>query len=206
MMSFISHLEIPASEDILPCPKASIKKIHDPSDYTAVTPKPAQRWTVEQKTVLFILKQHYELSWTDVKILLRELFRSELSSPVGPSTAAIRSMYHGIKEKGYASTGPWILIREAIERKALQLGIELGLKDARFNDLSDSLLDNELVSGDESDSTLLGDEYSLPLTPSKFSRNRPIRGVLEIGRPKSSSLQDGHASGREIPRIGFRTL
>ena len=210
-MSFLSHIEIPASEHELSRPKAGIRKIHDPTDYTAVTPRPTQKWTVEQKTVLFILKQQYEISWPDIKILFHELFRSELSSPVGPSTAAMRNMDHRIQKERYAPTGSWIPIREALERKAAEIGIELAKKEIvvreiRYSQLPDSLSDNEQVSGSESDSTLLGDEYELPTTPSKFSRNRPTRGALEIGRPKSSSLQERHINGREIPKIGFRTL
>lgn len=210
-----SHVEIPFTGFATPIHRDRRQENTDPCrDYSAVTPMPTHRWTTEQKTVLYLLKDRFKNGWADIKVLFDELFRPEFYSRSGPSKLALRSMHDTLRRIEWTPTGSWKLLCAALEAKAAEIGMELikedkSVQQGRTNEWHDSLSDGPLDTGDESDSTLLGDEYeSLDNTPSKHSRNAPIGGALEMTRLKSSSnkLRREPAIPRwEIPKLGYRS-
>ena len=216
-MSIFSHIQIlAASEHAFLRREGSKQKDDDPCrDYAAVTPKRRHEWTVEQRIVLCILKQRYEISWSNIKLLFHELFQSELSSHFGPSREAFMSMYNTLKKDEWISTGTWIPVCSALEAKACEMKIELKKKDSVDQEKGVRqkqclLTNNEADSENDSDSTLLGDDCDMPQTPSRYSRNRPIGGTLGVRLSTPTSLKRKRRQGfsfkdRIIPRIGFRT-
>ena len=214
MTLFFSHVEIPLPGFATSTHQDGKPENADPcQDYTAISPKPAHRWTDEHRTVLCILAEHYAISWINIKLLFDELFGAEFTSRSGPSTNALRNMHDNLRRRKWYPTGLWKLTCAALEGKANELGIEITKKDnlvqrGQPNGQRISFVDSELFSGDESDMTLLGDEYELPRAPSKHSRNIPTGGALEISRLKSSSNRLRREEGiprRGIPKLGYRS-
>ena len=110
-------------------------------------------------------------------------------------------MWYQLREKRFNPTGSWSSIERALELKAAELGMVLkkriaSTSEQRNDPLESFLRSNFTEEEDDSDQTLLGDEYSDPRTPSKLSRNRPASGVLEfqVKKPVSIKLTGGFSS------------
>ena len=210
MSLFFSHVEVPTLGSATSVYRDREQEGIDLHDYSALEPKPAHVWTDEHRTILCILVERYSISWSNIKLLFDDLFEAELSSSSGPSTNALRKMYDTLRRRGWYPTGLWKSTCAALEAKADEMGIEITKKDNIVqkggpNGRRVLLVNSELDSGDESDMTLLGDEYDLPRTPSKYSRNVPTGGALEISQLKSSSNRLRRESRWEIPKLGYRS-
>ena len=192
----------------------SEEQFYDPCrDYSAVTRSPSHTWTTEQKIALWLLKERFVISWSDIKLIFHRLFDDELYSFLSPSKAAITSMWYQLKKQRFNPTGSWSSIERALELKAAELGMVLekriaSTSEQRNDPLESFLRSNFTEEEDDSDQTLLGDEYSDPRTPSKRSRNRPASGALEFRSPVSMKSTVGlrrREAEITIPKIGFRT-
>lgn len=165
--------------------------------------------------MVWLLKERYTISWSDIKSVFHQLFDNELSSSLSPSKRAIISMYYELRKQHFNPTGSWSSVERALELKAFELGMSLEKRITisleQQNDPLESFLRTNLAEEeDDSDQTLLGDEYSDPQTPSKRSRNRPASGALEFQIKKPASMKPTVGLRRRkaamlIPKIGFRT-
>ena len=215
MPLFFSHVEVPSTSFATLIHRDRQHEDFDPGrDYSAISPMPTHRWTIEQKTVLWLLKERYEIGWADMKILFDELFGSEFYSRYGPSKIALRSMYDTLQRIQWTPTGSWKPLCAALEAKAAEIGMELikehqGVQRGGTNEWHDSFSDDAFDIGEESDTTLLGDQNDPPPIPSRHCRNVPIGGALESSRLRScsnSQRQEPTPAQWQFPRLAYRSL
>lgn len=165
--------------------------------------------------MVWLLKERYKVDWSDVKKLFLGIFNNELFSELGPSRGAIERIYYQLRKDNFNPTGSWSSIERALELKATGLGVTLKKRitislEQQRDPLESFLTANLAEEDDDSDQTMLGDEYSDPQTPSKRSRNRPASGALEFQMKKPTSMKPTVGLRRRkeemlIPKIGFRT-
>ena len=216
-MSFFSHVEIRTSFTDR-TPFRPVYSYSEPlgdrcHDYGVVSPAPRQCWSVEQRLTLWLLRERYDLAWADIKSIFDALFKHELASTKGPSTAALRAMHYRLLQENYNFSGSWISLRQAIKSKAKALDICLNNEDFFTEDIrkltSESILESQVDSGNESDSTLLGDDYDFGNTPSKHSKNPPQTRRLKIPSLQTPLIREKQIRRfreKEVPMLGFRTL
>ena len=204
------------------------------SDYTAVSRNPSHRWTAEHRMTLCILVQDYEIDWHATKSIFNGLFSSQLPTSQGLSRGALISMYYQLRKDSFDSSGQWVSMRADIEAKAFELGIHLRQKesaaaqpkksskrrktpDENARKLSfepkglniDRLMLDDMDFANDSESTLLGDDYDVLSTPIKRNdrlsakRSLEIPGLITPPSFKKSKGQDA-ATSSILPRLGFR--
>ena len=70
--------------------------IMDPYDYTAISRRPANVWTANQRVVLAYLAR-YENSWREISRIFNSIFQAELPAQEGISCGAVASMWHSMQ-------------------------------------------------------------------------------------------------------------
>ena len=201
MMSLFSHVEIPTAHTSI---------MTSEQDYTAITPPRTHVWTEEHRLTLYLLREKYNISWGDIRLLFKALFEPELSSISGPSTAAFATMHYRLMKNDFYFSGSWLSLRKEIEFKARELGIVLKPSDSLNRDCNPETSKRsskfDLNYDSDTDGTLLGDDFDMSQTPSK-STNRPRYANLEtpLSTPISTQgKQRQRAAKKNIPRLAFR--
>lgn len=176
-MSYFSHVEI---QDVLP----KSKSVAIPSiSYEAVTRKPNHRWDLENYVALIILANECSNDWAEKTSIFNAYFRDQLTSSVGLSEAALRSMYYKIQNMFGYPIGRWEVLKTTLEGAALKIGLHLELKPH-----TESLKNTATPETD-------GDSRNLPHT---LARSQTYRSKPQ-GKGKNQS-------SRKIPKLAFRAF
>lgn len=219
-----------------PLEQASPKSLSatHPCDYSAVRRSPPHRWLAEHRITLIILRDCYELGWSDVRAIFNTLFAKCLASSQGLSKEALIAMYYQLRKGNYDASGDWWTLKSTIENQAEAIGITLNAKADGFESkIKQSLgyrgtltrnafhtreylenttrsMSDDLDKNYDSDNTLVRDEFLFDRTPTRISGHRPPHPFsLEIpalqGRPLLKAIEEkAERRLKELPRIAFR--
>jgi hypothetical protein len=179
-MSRFSHVEIPSRVN-----SYSTQLTTSISDYSAVTREKNHKWSLEQQVTLVLLVRAYQNDWSEKWRIFNSYLEDELTLPHTLSEGALRSMCSEFKKKFSGPFGNWTGIREALEAKALSLGIDLASPDRAETPQPRTPPQSALQ----------------PRTPSQSHVGRFITG---LPTPTSS----GRRSRRQwvLPKLGFRAF
>lgn len=119
-MSRFSHIEIPSRVN-----SRSTRLAKSISDYSAVTPDKNHKWSLEQQVTLVLLVRAYQNNWSEKWRIFNSYIADELALPHTFSKGALRSMRSEFEKKLSGPFGNWTSTRQALETRALSLGIDL---------------------------------------------------------------------------------